>query len=150
MSEFTRAANGRGGPLVGGAAAPIQFNNDSRFPSTPGQDTERESSDHTQDSAKEKDLPNGEGARAGSGERGDHDRGKSQEDGENGKDEEQQDESPKPVGFWHPSLKHVRHEAMTKWTITTAILMVFILGVLSIYWAVFYNVEQNLSSLLRT
>nr|POE72296.1 nitrosoguanidine resistance protein sng1 [Quercus suber] len=62
-------------------------------------------------------------------------------------DEEQQSAPPTPVGFWDPSLKHVRHEAMTKWTITTGVLMVFILCVLSLYWACLYHVDQNLGSL---
>lgn len=39
---------------------------------------------------------------------------------------------PQPVGFWHPALKHVRHEAMWKWLLTTVVLMCFILSVLSI------------------
>ncbi|QIW99354.1 hypothetical protein AMS68_004872 [Peltaster fructicola] len=63
-------------------------------------------------------------------------------------DQEKQDEKPQPVGFFHHSLKHVRHEAVGKWILTTAILMAFILGCLSIYWAVFYNVNQNITSLV--
>lgn len=70
-----------------------------------------------------------------------------QQDGEN-KDEEQQSGPPEAVGFWDPRLKHVRHEAFTKWTITTAFLMAFILSVLSIYWGALFHVEQNLSSLV--
>lgn len=69
------------------------------------------------------------------------------EHGDDG-DEEQQSGPPTPVGFWDPKLKHVRHEAMTKWTITTAVLMVFILAVLSLYWACLFHVEQNLGSLV--
>lgn len=52
------------------------------------------------------------------------------------------------VGFWHPSLKHVRREAASKWILTTTILMAFILGVLSIYWGALYRAEENLSSLV--
>jgi len=73
--------------------------------------------------------------------------GSAQQNGEN-KDEEQQAGPPEAVGFFDPRLKHVRHEAFTKWTITTAVLMCFILGVLSIYWGALYHVEQNLSSLV--
>ncbi|KAK3724821.1 hypothetical protein LTR37_000869 [Vermiconidia calcicola] len=62
-------------------------------------------------------------------------------------DEEQQQGTPAPVGFWHPSLKHVRHEAFLKWTITTALLMAFILGCLSLYWGVFTHVESNIRAL---
>lgn len=73
--------------------------------------------------------------------------GNGQQNGDN-QDEEQQGGPPAPVGFWDPRLKHVRHEAMLKWTITTAVLMAFILGVLSIYWGALFHVEQNLSSLV--
>lgn len=109
------------------------------------------SQDDSSDSTRRGPLSNGKDhekdERAGSGSKGDNgfkDQGQDQD----GQDAEQQDEQPKPVGFWHPSLKHVRREAMTKWTITTAVLMTFILSVLSIYWGVFYHVEQNLSSLV--
>jgi fumarate reductase subunit D len=51
------------------------------------------------------------------------------------------------VGFWHPSLRHVRLEAMTKWVITTTFLMAFIIGVLSIYWGALFRVEQNMHKL---
>jgi hypothetical protein len=53
-----------------------------------------------------------------------------------------------PVGFWHPELRKVRNRAFAKWTITTAFLMAFILAVLSIYWGVFFQVENRLSHLL--
>lgn len=36
--------------------------------------------------------------------------------GENGPEHQQ---PPKPVGFWHPSLKAVRFEAMRKWVYTS-------------------------------
>ncbi|KAH7130475.1 hypothetical protein B0J11DRAFT_602818 [Dendryphion nanum] len=52
-----------------------------------------------------------------------------------------------PVGFWHPSIRQVRNRAFVKWTITTAILMAFILAVLSIYWGVFFKVEDRLTHL---
>ncbi|KAF2083925.1 MNNG and nitrosoguanidine resistance protein [Saccharata proteae CBS 121410] len=55
---------------------------------------------------------------------------------------------PQPVGFWDPRLKHVRLEAMRKWVYTTVVLMAFILSVLSIYWAVFFHLPANLSSLV--
>jgi hypothetical protein len=54
----------------------------------------------------------------------------------------------KPVGFWHPKLKHVRNRALGKWVLTTAVLMAFILAVLSLYWAVFFKVENRLKHLL--
>ena len=52
------------------------------------------------------------------------------------------------VGFFHPSLKHVRREAVGKWILTTAILMAFILGILSIYWGTLFRADQNLSNLV--
>jgi len=55
---------------------------------------------------------------------------------------------PKPVGFFDHSLNAVRKEVFWKWGLTTAVLMAFILGVLSIYWGALYHVEQNLSSLV--
>ena len=56
--------------------------------------------------------------------------------------------NPVPVGFWHPSLRKVRHRVFREWAVTTAFLMAFILAVLSIYWGVFYKVENRLSNLL--
>jgi len=47
-------------------------------------------------------------------------------------DEKGVEQSPKPVGFWSPKLKHVRQESFRKWLLTTVVLMVFILAVLSI------------------
>lgn len=59
-----------------------------------------------------------------------------------------EDSPPTPVGFWDPSLKHVRRRAVGKWLLTTAFLMAFILAVLSIYWGVFFQVQQRLHHLL--
>ena len=72
----------------------------------------------------------------------------SSDGGQDGQDEENHGGPPAPVGFWSSELKHVRHEAFLKWTITTALLMAFIIGCLSIYWGVFTHVESNLSSLV--
>lgn len=55
---------------------------------------------------------------------------------------------PTPVGFWDPSLNQVRKKAFAKWTVTTITLMAFILGVLSIYWGVFYQIENRIKNLL--
>jgi hypothetical protein len=52
-----------------------------------------------------------------------------------------------PVGFFHPKLRKVRNRAFAKWTTTTAFLMAFILAVLSIYWGVFFELENRLSHL---
>lgn len=67
---------------------------------------------------------------------------------ENGNGKPHEESQPTPVGFWHPDLRQVRNRAFVKWTITTAFLMFFILGVLSLYWAVFFKVENRLSHLL--
>lgn len=53
----------------------------------------------------------------------------------------------KPIGFWDPSLRQVRNRAFGKWIITTVTLMAFILAVLSLYWAVFFNIEDRLKHL---
>jgi hypothetical protein len=60
---------------------------------------------------------------------------------------ESEEQTPTPVGFWDPSLKKVRNRAFAKWILTTAILMAFILSVLSIYWGVFFKVETRLKHL---
>ncbi len=48
------------------------------------------------------------------------------------KERSQDDGPPASVGFWDLSLSHVRKRAFQKWIVTTAILMVFILCVLSL------------------
>ncbi|KAF2645600.1 hypothetical protein P280DRAFT_531841 [Massarina eburnea CBS 473.64] len=58
-----------------------------------------------------------------------------------------EDSSPEPVGFWHSSLRQVRNRAFGKWLLTTAVLMAFILAVLSIYWGVFFEVRNRLHNL---
>ncbi|KAL8910514.1 MAG: hypothetical protein Q9171_004210 [Xanthocarpia ochracea] len=64
-------------------------------------------------------------------------------------DEEKGDHSspPQPVGFFSKSLSKVRLQVFALWARTTLILCVFILTVLSLYWAVLFHVEQNTSSL---
>ncbi|KAL8673399.1 MAG: hypothetical protein Q9168_002189 [Polycauliona sp. 1 TL-2023] len=54
---------------------------------------------------------------------------------------------PHPVGFFDKNLSKVRLQVFGLWARTTLILSVFILTVLSLYWAVLYHVEQNTSSL---
>ncbi|KAI9851338.1 MAG: hypothetical protein M1838_003979 [Thelocarpon superellum] len=55
---------------------------------------------------------------------------------------------PPSVNFFSKSLDNVRAEVLIGWLETTLILSVFILGILSLYWAVQFRVEENLSSLL--
>ncbi|GAB7330791.1 hypothetical protein MBLNU13_g02337t3 [Cladosporium sp. NU13] len=64
-----------------------------------------------------------------------------------GGDQEKQQTGPSTVGFWDWRLNHVRKEAFLKWTFTTAFLMAFILGCLSIYWGAFLKIDNNLHSL---
>lgn len=66
---------------------------------------------------------------------------------EDGNETSKKESKPTPVGFWHPGLRQVRNRAFAKWTITTAVLMSFILAVLSLYWAVFFKVENRLKNL---
>ncbi|KAL4954291.1 hypothetical protein BDW69DRAFT_163473 [Aspergillus filifer] len=54
---------------------------------------------------------------------------------------------PTPVGFWDPALKEVRKQAVFRWARTVLILCVFILAVLSLYWAVQFSVDDKLSEL---
>ncbi|KAK1997141.1 MNNG and nitrosoguanidine resistance protein [Colletotrichum falcatum] len=51
------------------------------------------------------------------------------------------------VGFWHPSMSKVRSHVIRLWLRTIAILFLFILAVLSLYWAVLYRADANLRSL---
>ncbi|KAL1311850.1 hypothetical protein AAFC00_001925 [Neodothiora populina] len=55
---------------------------------------------------------------------------------------------PKPVGFFDPSLKHIRRKIFSKWLLTTVVLMGFIMGILSIYWGCLFRIEDNLGSLV--
>ncbi|KAI9803405.1 MAG: hypothetical protein M1833_000924 [Piccolia ochrophora] len=67
------------------------------------------------------------------------------EDAEKARDEE--NDSPKPVNFFHSSLKGTRRSVYLGWARTTLILSVFILSVLAIYWAVQFSVYKNMASL---
>lgn len=79
------------------------------------------------------------------------DNGEKQNDDPSGDGEETGGGDPQkpitPVGFWDSRLAHVRKEAISKWALTTVILMTFILGVLAIYWAVLFHMPENLPSL---
>ncbi|KAL8944307.1 MAG: hypothetical protein Q9216_000491 [Gyalolechia sp. 2 TL-2023] len=77
------------------------------------------------------------------------DRGRSRSQDKSSEDEEKggHDGPPPPVGFFSPSLNKVRLEVLALWGRTTLILSVFVLLVLSVYWAVLFHVEQNTSSL---
>ncbi|KAI0484143.1 MNNG and nitrosoguanidine resistance protein [Xylariaceae sp. FL0804] len=51
------------------------------------------------------------------------------------------------VGFWHPEMSKVRRHVLLLWVRTILIIMVFVLSVLSLYWAVLFSVEKNMSAL---
>ncbi|KAL8719119.1 MAG: hypothetical protein Q9225_003831 [Loekoesia sp. 1 TL-2023] len=76
-------------------------------------------------------------------------RGRRRDQEKSSDDEEKggQDGPPQPVGFFSKSLNKVRLEVFGLWARTTLILSVFILIVLSMYWAVLFHVEKNVSSL---
>ncbi|KAI4204239.1 MAG: hypothetical protein LQ346_001655 [Caloplaca aetnensis] len=76
-------------------------------------------------------------------------RGRRQEQEKTSNDEEKggHEDSPQPVGFFSKELNKVRLQVFGLWARTTLILAVFILTVLSLYWAVLFHVEKNMSSL---
>ncbi|PMD22313.1 hypothetical protein NA56DRAFT_670398 [Hyaloscypha hepaticicola] len=51
-------------------------------------------------------------------------------------------------GEKNKELKAVRLDVFKNWLITTVIFSTFILGILSLYWAALFRVEQNLSALV--
>ncbi|KAL8694842.1 MAG: hypothetical protein Q9218_000601 [Villophora microphyllina] len=106
-----------------------------RFPRT------RQRSDHSPSSDEtvgDHAIDGNDGALGGQG-----DPEKSSDDEEKG----QNDGPPQPVGFFNKGLNKVRLEVFKLWARTTLILSVFILVVLSLYWAVLFHVEKNTSSL---
>ncbi|KAL2873690.1 hypothetical protein SGCOL_011174 [Colletotrichum sp. CLE4] len=77
----------------------------------------------------------------------DHSKNDSQDNEENGVHHRHQ----KPhhsVGFWHPSMRKVRAHVIWLWMQTITILFLFILAVLSMYWAVLFRTEENLRSII--
>ncbi|KAK5079123.1 hypothetical protein LTR64_002456 [Lithohypha guttulata] len=74
-----------------------------------------------------------------------NDRSKQEDD--QGQEEKGQSGPPPPVGFFDKRLHATRIDVAKKYVLTTIILMVFILCVLSLYWAVLFRVEENMSAL---
>lgn len=66
---------------------------------------------------------------------------------ESGEEEKGEDGPPKPVGFFDSRLHKTRIEVAWKWAATTLGLMVVILCILSMYWAVLFKVNDNMSAL---
>ncbi|KAA8650173.1 hypothetical protein EYZ11_002110 [Aspergillus tanneri] len=54
---------------------------------------------------------------------------------------------PAAVSFFDPALKAVRNRVFYQWARTILIMCVFILSILSLFWASQFHVEQNLPSL---
>lgn len=54
---------------------------------------------------------------------------------------------PLPVGLFDPSLKGVQKMVVRQWSITVLVLFCFILCILSLYWAMLFKVEENMSAL---
>ncbi|MCJ1229212.1 hypothetical protein MMC12_005877 [Toensbergia leucococca] len=82
---------------------------------------------------------------------GDEKRGDGGESGDQAEVEgegEEEEGPPRPVGFFDKRLNKVRLQVFGLWARTTLILAVFILAVLSMYWAVLYHVEANLPALV--
>ncbi|EXJ90810.1 hypothetical protein A1O1_03915 [Capronia coronata CBS 617.96] len=93
-----------------------------------------------------KEVPPRNGGHDGENERNDsHQNNNSQ----GGQDEEKNSPQfpPLPVGLLDSSLKAVRREVVLKWASTVLILFSFILCILSLYWAVLFHVEENMSAL---
>ncbi|MBA7489573.1 hypothetical protein ES702_00107 [subsurface metagenome] len=51
---------------------------------------------------------------------------------------------PAAVGFWHPGLAQTRKEVFRRYSGTLFILCFAIMGILSIYWGVLFDVKHNL------
>ncbi|KAI1388189.1 MNNG and nitrosoguanidine resistance protein [Hypoxylon trugodes] len=63
-------------------------------------------------------------------------------------DEDARYEEPhRSAGFWDPRMKKIRGEVVYLWVRMLIILMLFVTGVLSLYWAVLFHVSKNLPAL---
>ncbi|KAK6824765.1 MNNG and nitrosoguanidine resistance protein [Apiospora arundinis] len=51
------------------------------------------------------------------------------------------------VGFWDRSMSKVRAHVIEMWLKTVLILVVFVMGILSLYWAVLFKAEENMKNL---
>ncbi|ORY60012.1 MNNG and nitrosoguanidine resistance protein [Pseudomassariella vexata] len=59
-----------------------------------------------------------------------------------------QNQPHQSVGFWHHQMSKVRAHVLLSWIKTVCILVVFVLAILSLYWAVLYGVEGRLGNLV--
>ncbi|KAK8129843.1 MNNG and nitrosoguanidine resistance protein [Apiospora kogelbergensis] len=51
------------------------------------------------------------------------------------------------VGFWDRSMSKVRAHVIQMWLKTVLILVVFVMAILSLYWAVLFKAEENMKNL---
>ncbi|TVY75775.1 Nitrosoguanidine resistance protein SNG1 [Lachnellula suecica] len=68
------------------------------------------------------------------------------DDGETGEKSNKQDGGS--VGFWNSELKSLFLSQKLMYLFTALILSTFVLGILSLYWAALFRVEQNLGALV--
>ncbi|KAJ5481634.1 hypothetical protein N7475_000446 [Penicillium sp. IBT 31633x] len=59
----------------------------------------------------------------------------------------QKNEEPTPVSFFHSSLNETRLRVTRQWAQMVLLLCVFVLTILSLFWAVQFNVEKKMSAL---
>ncbi|KAL1858143.1 hypothetical protein VTK73DRAFT_7919 [Phialemonium thermophilum] len=52
------------------------------------------------------------------------------------------------VGFWHRGLDAVRRDVVRRWLLTTAVLLLFIVGILSLFWGVLFAQDEKTRSLV--
>ncbi|KAB8237186.1 SNG1 family protein [Aspergillus alliaceus] len=64
-----------------------------------------------------------------------------------GEGSEKAEEPPTAVSFFDPALKSVRYQVFLQWARTVLMLCVFVLCILSLFWAVQFRVQENLHSL---
>lgn len=57
------------------------------------------------------------------------------------------EEPHRSAGFWDPKMKKIRGTVIYEWARMLLILSVFIIGVLSLYWAVLFHVDKNMKTL---
>ncbi|KAL7623749.1 hypothetical protein AAE478_005302 [Parahypoxylon ruwenzoriense] len=51
------------------------------------------------------------------------------------------------AGFWDPRMKNIRRQVIFEWARMLVTLTIFIIGVLSLYWAVLFHVDKNIPTL---
>ncbi|KAI1101175.1 MNNG and nitrosoguanidine resistance protein [Jackrogersella minutella] len=62
-------------------------------------------------------------------------------------DDGRYEEPHRSTGFWDPRMKTIRKEVVFLWARTLILLTIFIIGVLSLYWAVLFHISTNIRNL---